>query len=109
MPVTTPVASIKQIMNGIVMPNAYVVYNAIGTNSSAKGVEEIAPKITAERIRRVALGYKKLSGEEIAGIGGGFRYCELGDSLFDEAFFSHLGIHARRIEGSVIEISKKYY
>ena len=48
MPVTTPVASIKQIMNGIVMPNAYVIYNAIGTKSSAAGVEEIAPKNDAE-------------------------------------------------------------
>jgi hypothetical protein len=43
-PVTTPVASIKQIMNGIVMPDAYVIYNAVGTKTSAKGVEEIAPK-----------------------------------------------------------------
>ena len=43
-PVTTPVASIKQIMNGIVMPDAYVIYNAVATKVSAKGVEEIAPK-----------------------------------------------------------------
>ena len=43
-PVTTPVASIKQIMNGIVMPDAYVIYEAVGTKSSAAGVEEIAPQ-----------------------------------------------------------------
>jgi hypothetical protein len=43
-PVTTPVATIKQIMNGIVNPDAYVIYNAVGTKTSAKGVEEIAPK-----------------------------------------------------------------
>jgi len=42
--VTTPVASIKQIMNGIVMPDAYVIYEAVGTKSSAAGVEEIAPQ-----------------------------------------------------------------
>jgi len=42
--VTTPVASIKQIMNGIVMPDAYVIYEAVGTKSSAAGVEEIAPR-----------------------------------------------------------------
>ncbi len=42
--VTTPVASIKQIMNGIVMPDAYVIYEAVGTRTSAKGVEEIAPQ-----------------------------------------------------------------
>jgi len=47
-PVTTPVASIKQIMNGIVMPDAYVIYNAVGTKTSAKGVEEIAPQNDAE-------------------------------------------------------------
>jgi hypothetical protein len=39
-----PVASVKQIMNGIVMPDAYVIYNAVGTKTSAKGVEEIAPQ-----------------------------------------------------------------
>ena len=43
-PVTTPVASIKQIMNGIVNPDAFVIYNAVGTKTSAKGVEEIAPQ-----------------------------------------------------------------
>ena len=42
--VTTPVATIKQIMNGIVMPDAYVIYEAVGTKSSAAGVEEIAPQ-----------------------------------------------------------------
>jgi hypothetical protein len=41
---TMPVASIKQIMNGIVLPDAYVIYEAVGTKSSAAGVEEIAPK-----------------------------------------------------------------
>jgi hypothetical protein len=46
--VTTPVASIKQIMNGIVMPDAYVIYEAVGTKSSAAGVEEIAPQNDAE-------------------------------------------------------------
>ena len=43
-PVTTPVATIKQIMNGIVMPGANVIYNAVGTTSTASGVEEIAPR-----------------------------------------------------------------
>lgn len=47
-PVTTPVATIKQIMNGIVLPDAYVVYEAVGTKSSAAGVEEIAPQNDAE-------------------------------------------------------------
>ena len=43
-PVTTPVATIKQIMNGIVMPGANVIYNAVGTTSTASGVVEIAPR-----------------------------------------------------------------
>jgi hypothetical protein len=46
--VTTPVASIKQIMNGIVLPDAFVIYEAVGTKSSAAGVEEIAPQNDAE-------------------------------------------------------------
>jgi hypothetical protein len=42
--VTTPVATIKQIMNGIVMPGATVIYNAVGTKITASGVEETAPR-----------------------------------------------------------------
>src|SRR6266850_7920988 len=41
---TTPTATIKQIMVGITNPAAFVVYEAVGTKSSATGVEEIAPK-----------------------------------------------------------------
>jgi hypothetical protein len=41
---TSPVASVKQIMIGITNPAAFVVYEAVGTKSSAKGVEEIAPQ-----------------------------------------------------------------
>jgi len=43
-PVTTPVATIKQIMNGIVAPAAGVVYNAVGTFVSVEGVKEVAPQ-----------------------------------------------------------------
>jgi hypothetical protein len=50
-PVTTPVATIKQIMNGIVMPDAYVIYNAVATKVSAAGVEEIAPQNDEEWAR----------------------------------------------------------
>ena len=45
---------------------------------------KIARDVTAERVRRVAQGYTNAKGEAVAGIGGGFRYCELGDALFDE-------------------------
>jgi hypothetical protein len=41
---TTPVATVKQIMIGITNPAAFVVYEAVGTKSSAKGIEEIAPQ-----------------------------------------------------------------
>lgn len=44
----------------------------------------IAEKITSERVRRVAEGYVNSKGESIEGLGGGFRYCELGATLCDE-------------------------
>lgn len=44
----------------------------------------IAREITAERVRRVALGHRNSKGESVEGLGGGFRFCELGDSIFDE-------------------------
>lgn len=46
---------------------------------------KIAPKITAERVRRVAEGYTSDKGKKIEDIGGGFRYVQLGESLFDAA------------------------
>jgi site-specific DNA-methyltransferase (adenine-specific)/adenine-specific DNA-methyltransferase len=45
---------------------------------------KIAREITAERVKRVAQGYKNAKGESVEGLGGGFRYCQLGDPLFDE-------------------------
>jgi len=45
---------------------------------------KIAREITAERVRRVAEGYTNAKGEKVEGLGGGFRYCEIGDPLFDE-------------------------
>jgi site-specific DNA-methyltransferase (adenine-specific)/adenine-specific DNA-methyltransferase len=45
---------------------------------------KIARDVTAERVRRVAEGYKNAKGERVEGLGGGFRYCELGEPLFDE-------------------------
>jgi len=40
---------------------------------------KIAREITAERVRRVIHGYG-----DTPGLGGGFRYCSLGEPLFDE-------------------------
>ncbi len=47
----------------------------------------IAQNITAERLKRAAQGYtykdQKGSEKQEAGLGGGFRFCELGATLFD--------------------------
>ena len=43
-PVATPVASVKQIMDGITGPAATVVYNAVGYVVTAEGVEETVPQ-----------------------------------------------------------------
>ena len=49
----------------------------------------ISRNITAERLRRVINGYTmtKTNGkqEEVEGLGGGFNYCTLGETLFDSA------------------------
>jgi hypothetical protein len=47
-PATTPVASVKQIMKGIVGPASTVVYNAVGSTITAAGVDERAPKTDEE-------------------------------------------------------------
>jgi site-specific DNA-methyltransferase (adenine-specific)/adenine-specific DNA-methyltransferase len=46
---------------------------------------KIAREVTAERVKRVAEGYTSADGDKVAGLGGGFRFCELGEPLFDEA------------------------
>jgi site-specific DNA-methyltransferase (adenine-specific)/adenine-specific DNA-methyltransferase len=44
----------------------------------------VSRDVTAERVRRVVEGYTNAKGERVAGLGGGFRFCELGEPLFDE-------------------------
>lgn len=44
----------------------------------------IASSITAVRLRSAAQGFTSPAGETIKGLGGGFRYCELGEAIFDE-------------------------
>ena len=46
---------------------------------------EIARDMTAKRVRRVSEGYRNAKGEKVEGLGGSFRYCELGEPLFDES------------------------
>lgn len=45
--------------------------------------KKIAREITAERLKRVAEGYVNAKGELVPGLGGGYRFCELGESLFN--------------------------
>jgi site-specific DNA-methyltransferase (adenine-specific)/adenine-specific DNA-methyltransferase len=47
--------------------------------------QDLARNLTAERIRRAASGYTNAKGTQIEGIGSGFRFCELGEPLFDES------------------------
>ena len=46
--------------------------------------EQICHQVTSKRIKSVCEGYKNDKGENIKGLGSGFRYCHLGTSLFDE-------------------------
>jgi adenine-specific DNA-methyltransferase len=46
--------------------------------------EKIAREVTAERVRRAAEGYTRVKGASVEGVGGAFRFCELGEPLFDE-------------------------
>ncbi len=45
---------------------------------------KIAREVTAARVRRVAEGYTNTQGGRVESVGGGFRFCELGEPLFDE-------------------------
>ena len=45
---------------------------------------DIAVHVTSERVRRVSSGYRTPKGEDVSGLGGGFRYYRLGCPLFDE-------------------------
>jgi hypothetical protein len=47
-PVVKPVATVRQIMQGIVGPAAKVVFESVSTTVSFQGVEEKAPKTDAE-------------------------------------------------------------
>jgi len=44
----------------------------------------ICRNVTAERLRRVCVGYSKPDGTAVEGLGGGFRFTTLGEPLFDE-------------------------
>jgi site-specific DNA-methyltransferase (adenine-specific)/adenine-specific DNA-methyltransferase len=54
------------------------------TIEQQKNDENITRDITAVRVQKAITGYGITGGEKFSGLGGGFRYCELGDLLFDE-------------------------
>jgi adenine-specific DNA-methyltransferase len=45
---------------------------------------KIAQEITSERVKHVSQGYTSAKGDKVEGLGGSFRFCELGEPLFDE-------------------------
>ena len=47
----TPVATVKQIMNGMALPAANVIFRAVSTSVTKAGVEEVVPKDAAEWAR----------------------------------------------------------
>ena len=68
---------------------------------------EVARGVTAERVRRVAQGYTNAKGEHVEGLGGSFRYAELGDLMFDRSgkirdsvTFTELARHVYFVETS---------
>lgn len=45
----------------------------------------IVRDITLVRVQRVIQGYANVKGDIVEGLGGGFRYCELSEALFNES------------------------
>jgi adenine-specific DNA-methyltransferase len=103
-----PTRLIQRILQIATNPNDLVLDSFVGSGTTGHAVLQqnaedgggrrfilveldanIAQSITAERLRRVIQGYtyRDQKGNEKfeAGLGGGFRYCELGPTLFDAA------------------------
>ncbi len=45
---------------------------------------DVAMQVTKQRLERVCGGYTAPNGNEVEGLGSGFRYCKLGRTLLDE-------------------------
>ena len=99
-----PVALIKWIVSLHADDDALVLDSFAGSGTTAHAVlqlnkedggnrkfilvemeSKIARDITAERVKRVTEGYTNVKGEQVEGLGGGFRFCKLGEPLFDES------------------------
>jgi site-specific DNA-methyltransferase (adenine-specific)/adenine-specific DNA-methyltransferase len=98
-----PVQLVQRLIDYCAPPNSIVLDSFAGSGSTAHAVlrqnredtgsrkfilveveEKVARGITAERVRRVAQGYTNAKGKTVEGLGGSFRFCELGEPLFDE-------------------------
>ena len=98
-----PVQLVQRLIDYCAPPNSIVLDSFAGSGSTAHAIlrqnmedagnrkfilvemePKIAREITTERVKRVAEGYTNAKGERIVGLGGGFRFCELGEQLFDE-------------------------
>lgn len=67
------------------MPRRFIlVQMPYETDEQKRTDSNMARDITAERVKRASLGYKNIKDENIEGLDGGFRYCTLGDSIFNE-------------------------
>jgi DNA modification methylase len=55
----------------------------IETEEQKKKNFNICAQLTAARVKCVVQGYTSTKGEKVEGLGGGFRYCTLGEPLFD--------------------------
>lgn len=99
-----PVQLVQRLIDYCAPPNSIILDSFAGSGSTAHAVLKqnledsgsrkfilvemdgtIARGITSERVRRVAQGYTKPNGEKVDGLGGSFRFCELGTPLFNEA------------------------
>jgi adenine-specific DNA-methyltransferase len=102
-----PLSLIRSLVRAATGPDDIVLDSFAGTGTSAHATidlnneddghrrfiiveihQPIAEELTQERLRRVIEGYEATTGAEakhVPGLGGGFRYCRLGQPLFDEA------------------------
>jgi adenine-specific DNA-methyltransferase len=97
-----PVRLIRRILQIAVNPGDTVLDSFAGSGTTAHAVlaankedggkrrfiliemdPAIAQQITRERILCVAAGYTNTKGKQIEGLGGGFRFCQLGHTLFN--------------------------
>lgn len=98
-----PIQLVKRILQLSTNPGDLIMDSFAGSGTTGHGVlvqnkeddgnrkyilvelePNIAINITVERVKRAISGYTNPKGENIQGLGGGFRYCRLSEPLFDE-------------------------